>query len=1623
MAGFFEFKNRLSGKMLTIFLSVSMILSVFPLGSTAADSIDGQSVTVTAQKETKKGIAVDSGFIVKGDGITEDFIQKRIVITPKRTFKTEAQPDGTYIITPDKPFESNVLVTVSLTDENGDTVNKWAFQTEQKFKILGTRPDDEDSSVHLNAGIELEFSESDVDLDSLKSAFSITPNVTGQFKMFADTAAFIPDAELSYGTVYKVTVSTNVKNNEGEKVESGIEFRFKTIEEPEDTIFYSNKYSFGTFIPSDPIALGLSVADDYKNEKFKVSVYRFSPDDYLAELSAYCDSHGFDFKPDLYKSSEFMTFTSELTKGQSWDRYIVMPQNFNLGFYCAVISATDNKGKQQSVYKYFQVSNLSVYGSFNDNDGLVWVNRSSGAVSGATVKFKNEKGTDSGVTGKNGSTIIKWDKIRGDNYYYQDDCVLKIQNGGDIFIDIADLSSYYCCDYYGGYYGSSSEDYYSYLYTDREMYLPTDKVQMWGLIRPRKDGVKKPENLKAVISDGDDDLYETPVTLSDSGTFSCELSFSDLKSDYYSIRVVDGDDAIFGTYVEISDYVKPVYVFSAKPEQEVYVEPSENPVVVDVNCQFFEGSPTSNLPVSVDASGDGNLKYTKKFNLGRDGSGKVWIKQSVEKAEWWEPDSLDYRIYTDSAENKEQVASGSVMTFNRDTMLYATVNQDRTIDVETNKMNLSGIHTEADYHSDNFPENIKGEPVDIDVTLTKTHYYYVSTGTYSDYDFINKKTISFQTYEVRTDVTTRTFKTVNGKFKVTDLPYISDNAWDEYEFSYKDGRGRDTISGLSAYEPYYCGRPEPSQYKNYSFEAVGNPNRLTINEKNPLTFFINENNSKLKLGNNGRYLTAKVQSDTFDVTLSTKDEFTVNFDKKLIPNFELIGAYFDGKHIFPIEGSGISYDPSEKELTVNVKTDKEVYRPSDKVNAEVTVLDKSGKPVPNADICMSVVDEAQFAIAPQGVNMLATLYGRIYYPSLCSYVSYTQYYGSASGGGGASDSASDVSPTAPASPKPRSKFVDNTAFLTLKTDKDGKAKTEFTLADNLTSWRITTLAVSPDLGAGSSKIDITSKLAMFVSPVVPDTFITGDTVNFSSRAYGTEVEGTQDISYTATVEGNGVSKSVDVSAKAMDDAIFKFGTLSAGNYTLTITGSNGNLSDSILKPFSVIDCGLQAQYSDIINFDDIKNIKPVRYPVYLEFFSNDYLVYNRVLSNLAHNGSWRSDAEIASSFAWNRIYSDIYGKSPENDVPYEIKNADGLIPLLSEDKKGDPVLTGRIASAAPDYINKSSVNSALYGVISGEDSTPEQVAAAYMGLASLGSPVLIDIKSLLKNGGGFSELDKLRLTAGLALAGDFEGAKDYYNKLIAPKLTDTYDKWGDPALYYKAGDDNDMNIEMTAAASITASILRLPSADLLVRYLCSAESQTDLTVLEQMVYVTHFKPKSSASASFSYTQGGKTETAELDKRGFECLSFTKEQFADTSFSKISGDVGVMAFYTGYASENKSTGRKDLRITKKVTPESNVGDEEKVTVTVENAPKGYISIQDYVPTGARYSGKDSWKVYLNSSEKQNLRFKTYNDSPGMVTFSYYVRNVTPGVYICEAPIVKAEQTNEWGQGERQSVIIN
>ena len=287
----------------------------------------------------------------------------------------------------------------------------------------------------------------------------------------------------------------------------------------------------------------------------------------------------------------------------------------------------------------------------------------------------------------------------------------------------------------------------------------------------------------------------------------------------------------------------------------------------------------------------------------------------------------------------------------------------------------------------------------------------------------------------------------------------------------------------------------------------------------------------------GRVMTNLMQGEMIASAVSGTSGSLV-CDDAVMPGFYLCGAYFDGKHIYPVNPAEIHVDDASMQYDLTVTADQESYRPGETAQVTARLTDRSGAPVSGAEVAVGVVDESIFALEEQYIYLGDDLYTAIYYeyPNIsASYIQHGKdiYYGEGGkGGGGGGDSLTI-----------REDFLDTIGLYTGVTGADGTLTLSVPLPDNLTQWRLTGLAIASDDCWAQTRSQLFTTLPFRVDPVLADRFLEGDAIGFTVRSAGTGI-GTEDtVQYQATITGDLVQWEKETEAPAGPTAQFTFDRL------------------------------------------------------------------------------------------------------------------------------------------------------------------------------------------------------------------------------------------------------------------------------------------------------------------------------------------------------------------------------------------------------------------------------------------------------------------------------------------------
>jgi hypothetical protein len=1592
------------------------------------------AVEISPMDQDSMGVDISSAFrLLFSEDVDKEAVASSLDVEPKQSFSLTEVSGREFRLEFDKPMKSDKVYNFTLNDRDNGARKSWAFQTKKQLTVVRTLPRDKGTSVPVNSGIEITFSHSGI--ENAEECFEISPKVEGRFEWNKKTLVFVPE-RLEHGTIYTVTIKKGVRvTGSDETLQDDYTFKFQTERPPTTKKYFDFSQGFYNFLPGTVPALEVYTMQEMAGSEVPVEIYRFP--DAESFLDAVRKANRMPYWALWNKSESYDASTLEkLEKIASvnctisdyggdyyWTRYfLVLPSTLQDGYYLAAVDIDGDK-----YYVPVQINSTSVYIMTASNKCLAWLNDTVTGKPLSGAVFRHESGA-SAVSDSNGLAVF--DAPRKDNDTPYD---FFIAEHGSKLPFVACVSNYSSIYYWSSDTGfSATDNYWTYMYFDRSVYLPQDTVNVWGVVKPRSGaGIGNEAVLELVgynwYMPGSSEppvLASQDITLSPDGTFTGSFRISNYNPGGYSIRVRIGDNIMTSRYFSVQEYTKPVYTIDTVSDQKYMYE--WETVNFDITSSFFEGTPVSGMKLDYTTLINYNIYNQGVLTCDSNGRASTSVKPVTDN-KGWRPQTLEFRVINSEAEEQQIRESKYIYVFPRDTMVEVSSNVEDgkgTISFATSRIDLSKLKASGS----GYPavDDFRGESVDMQVTAKLYELYYEKVKTGSYYDNINKVRHDIYDYrEVENLVNEYRFTTVDGKYEVQ---YASDR--DKYYklvINASDSQGRqiqetEWLYNWNAYDPYNTNKYVLSSGSSWKFRTG-----------ETVTSEVKYNGNEPYDGQNRRYLFVRLRNGIYDYTVSENSVYEFPFESSLIPNLYLKALCFDGTGIYNAGMNTYAFDSAEKKLDISITPDKQSYRPGEDVKLSVDVKDSAGNPA-SAEVNISIVDEAYFALYNQSADILSSLYG-VYISSgfISEYLSYEPLpgfggAGAEMGGEGGDDSI-------------RRDFKDTALFTAVKTNADGKAEATFRMPDNLTSWRVTCQAVTSDLRAGTEVINVSSKLPFFVDSIFNKVFMTGDSPSILVRANGEELPEGVEVHFKVTViPEEGTEKTYTAKGISKIHSEIQLEALDAGNYTIRIEGTYGSMKDAMERSFRVANSLLETSVTDFIPLtEDMSMATDARGLTTLTFFNEDsWTLYNE-LHSLYWTWGRRLDQVLArkiSAKLLKNYFNEEWYQEDESDLgDYQLY--DGGLALLTYDSSS-PEFSAKMCSLAADSIDKGALAGYFYGLLENENTTPEDVIYAYWGLAALKEPVLLEIRSLL----AVEDLDmRTRLTLGVALAeaGDYQGATQIYDEYMksSATITDTY-AWIN-------AENRDDSVDATALCAVIAMKINAPEKMKLFNYISDNSTSMLLVNMERMMFVTNYIKDASLTGSFTYELDGVKKQITLDRGSCFRILLTPEKLSSIKFSGISGRIVAARSYTAPVSETMRDAGDIVSIkrtyetagTKVPSTAFDRSETVKVTLTVqfsENAPDGYYEVTDILPAGFRYTQAyyvdqkikeyEKWHypsevtgqkvvlgIYYGKSKESNER-----------TISYFAKAVTPGTYTADNAAVRHTDNDIAGFSETDTITV-
>lgn len=1568
-----------------------------------------ESMTMEATLPGEHGVEPTTAFALHVPrAATEEELRAMLRPEPKLTYTLSGGGES-WVLTPEEPLTKNTVYSFRVLDAGGVLVRSFAFQTQSSLLVSGRYPHKDMSGAAIDTGIEITFNTNDVNLSGY---FQIEPETAGSFLMRGDTSIFVPAEPLAWDSTYRVTLKAGLTAPNGMVLEGDDSFTFQTEENEKVRKMKLVGSFYETFLPDDPLLIEAS-GKYIDHVAFAFTVHRLANTQaYAAELrarKAYYDEERVGPRLDyivktsgltevLRSQQEFFEIEDGSYFDEIWWR-AKLPEALPEGCYVITVQGEDLMGTQQFFQKLVQVSSLSVYTQAANGDMLVWLNSTADGqpVPGLQAQVESTDGKQrcEGTSDSEGVAALRTGKL-GDGW-------LTVYDGENaVYFDRASLQEK--AD------RTLQDRYYFALYMDREIFHPTDTVRVWGALRPRH-GEKLPESVWVKLAVYNDDfLYKVEAPVAADGTFTAELSFTKLGENYrfnYDVYVTDEAGETYGIgMIWIENFTKPPLVLDVQAERPWYF--ADEDVGITFSASYYDGTPAAGMEMDISGAfvketelvtmEDGEQFIGEKaITAVLDARGEGAYRGRAAYEDWygWTPRSFGFSVNSAASLEMYSYADGETLLVPSRYAFDAKETAPGVAVLRAAAFRTDAIKTDKEVSAYDWVwedpyEKYAGAPASLDVTITLMKQLEHKEIRSTRYDEIEKKTVVSYKYTYE-DVTLETRQVHIDGTTTIDLG----DAWraaaeaGEYRWAvitFDGGYGYLVQDGMALYRDELDKERFNWMGDWYTFvpEHEIRKTRFAVGESVELGLFWNYE----RVQNEGRVLYTVVQESMGKPVVFEGATATIPFTKQSIPGFGVVGAYFDGRHIFPVYEYTVGYDYRGSTLAMSVETERESYAPGEEISLTLTLKNAAGNPVAGS-ACVGIVDESIFALAPQEIDIAGGFYRYFstpYVSQTCSYDVHgpigPTFTDSESGpgttGGGGGDAAPDV----------RTDFKDTAAFQAVTVDESGTATVKLTLPDNITNWRLTAVAVTPNGEAGNATGSTIATLPFYVRAVVTDTYVDGDDIAAGVLAVGKELAPEEDVAYTARLldkDGNALDEKT-WSAKAGVQTYVNFGKHGQGLYTLYVEARGGAYADAQELPLAVAKTAVIARVTERMDLADVANVQAQRWPVTVGVFDESLEVYIQGLEALAwcNYGSERTEVLAAAYLA----RGERMGLLPEeqrwsvweNPLLRSIQHGSGAAPL--PDAEPDTALTAKLAMAAPELMMANYAREYLCGVLVDPAATQDSRVMAYAGLAALREPVLYDVKGQLTNK-TLTTAQRLYLGAGLASLGDFDGALAVYEACAAQK------QQGENGALYFAGKGAE-GVQTTGAALLLCSIAGHPDAQGLMRHLLDTKAlepradEAVLVNLEMLSYVRNFRFNVGQSGIFEYMHEGKRQRVQLGTRGMKYITLTAEEFAGARIKAVRGELAAYVTYWGEAEQPESdpgyvTVQKTVYVEDGVIFAPGTARVEIELHFSETAPDGAYTFSDAIPSGMRWvdgSGANydqyfsAWDFLRNEGQQVN-----------------------------------------------------
>ena len=1041
-----------------------------------------------------------------------------------------------FVFTPAQELKMQTSYEVSLSREAKGSEGEYGLEADYILnfttvgipKLVDSSPADGAADVHDVQNVDLYFS-NPMEPTKFENKIKISPSIKNpEFWWSNDLTQLTIYGDFKENTDYRITVLKGLADTYGQATQEDKTVSFSTTEnDPVEPYIYIEKRSaFGIFDANVRKEIYISSVN---TAKIDLKLYRLSQDEFIDLLRmGYIDLQDIQEKIKNYETLKSWAVTNpNFSRNKPSQLMVELSEDSNRqlsqGFYLFAASLPEG----QADYMPFAVNAYSVTFKKGHTTSLIWAcdNRSGKNISNADVEIFSSGGDRiaAGLTNSDGVYLAQTPLNESKTF---ETAIAIVRRAEDLGICALDWTSGIEPYNYNIPMEWERKDYNLFVYTDRPIYKPEQKVMFKGILRQNID-------MKYAIPPVD---TEVSVTIYDSasrqiltqtyktnqqGTFWGEILLGEeINLGRYYMDITIGNDYFSHSFF-VEEYRKPEFSVDIKTDKDSYI--SKETIKASLLASYYFGAPVTEAELS-------------------------WKVTQMPFYFYYEEDPaydfIDYDYYQNYQENifaeEKDVDSGEGKTdlqgsFNFEVysgITKETQSQQFFFSASVNDINNQSVSgsTSKIIHKGDFYIGLKaesfvaktGNPVNMNaITLTP------------DQDILPNKEINIEIYKREWNVVKKLDDYGNYYWesqpedKLMETKKVKTSGDGKAEFSFTPATGGLYRIVASAYDErknkvraateVWISSPEYISWfreENYKIDVILDKKDYTPGEMAKVMLTSPFLNARalvtLERGNVLEYFVKDISQ--------TSQIFEIAVSENYIPNVFISAILFQGsdnamdqaeqksspKYLPPeirVGFTELKVKRSERELNIKISTDKEKYEPGDEVKLKIKVTDQQNNPV-ESNLVISVVDAAVLAlIADYQEKIMDSFYGEALlgvYTANSQTISINKLninlQENKKGGDGEAE--------APFLTDVRKDFKELAYWNPeVQTDKNGEAEVSFKLPDSLTEWKISAVAFelpgsndedAADFRVGSAIDDFKTSKDIIIRPILPRFLTAGD---------------------------------------------------------------------------------------------------------------------------------------------------------------------------------------------------------------------------------------------------------------------------------------------------------------------------------------------------------------------------------------------------------------------------------------------------------------------------------------------------------------------------------------------------